>query len=127
MHGSPSWKETIMLRISKREEQSRTTLIVDGRLSEDYVELVEMCCSEAISTWTIVQFFLRHVSAVDGAGRALPSRLVAKGVRLRASGVYTSHLVRELTSTPEGSQYFDSGACDTDVSERRATDGPRDD
>jgi hypothetical protein len=102
--GAPSWEEMKMLRVSKREERSRTVLIVEGRLSADYVQVVETCCNEAISTGATVHLYLRHVSTVDGAGRALLSRLAAKGVHLRASGVYTSHLIRELTPTTENSE-----------------------
>ena len=96
MHGNGVGEEMIMLRVSKREKRSRTTFIVDGRLLKDYVETVETFCGEAISIGTIVQLFLRHVSTVDDAGRTLLSRLAAKGVRLRVSGVYISHLVGEL-------------------------------
>jgi ABC-type transporter Mla MlaB component len=118
----------IMLRVSKREERSRTIVIVDGRLSKDYVEVVETFCNEVISTGTIVQLFLRHVSTVDDAGRALLSRLAAKGVRLRASGVYVSHLVRELSLTTVRPQSCPSRArCDTGTCEREAEDYPADD
>jgi hypothetical protein len=43
-----------------------------------------------------VRLCLRDVSSVDRAGRALLRRLVAKGVRLLANGVYTSYLIRDL-------------------------------
>jgi hypothetical protein len=101
--GTPSWKEIKMLRVIKREERSRTVLIVEGRLSADYVQVVETCCDQAISTGATVHLYLRRVSTVDEAGRALLSRLEAKGVHLRASGVYTSHLIKELTATTENS------------------------
>jgi hypothetical protein len=90
-----------MLRVSKSEERSRTVLIVEGRLSAPYIQAVETCCNQAVSTGAIVHLYLRDVSTVDGAGRALLLRLAAKGVHLRASGVYTSHLIRELTATVE--------------------------
>jgi hypothetical protein len=126
--GISSGKKMIMLRVSKREERSRTTVIVDGQLSKDYVEVVETSCNEAISTGKIVQLFLRHVSTVDDSGRVLLSRLAAKGVRLRASGVYTSHLVRELSLTTVRPQSRPSGArCDTGTCEREAEDTPPDD
>jgi hypothetical protein len=90
--GTPSWKEIKMLRVSKREERSRTVLIVDGRLWADYVQVVETCCNEAISTGAIIHLYLRDVTTVDGAGRALLSRLAAKGVHLSASGLSARHL-----------------------------------
>jgi hypothetical protein len=41
--------------------------------------------------------YLRDVSVIDQAGRALLSRLAARGIRLLANGVYTSHLVQDLS------------------------------
>jgi ABC-type transporter Mla MlaB component len=115
-----------MLRVSTRNERSRTVLVVEGRLSEDYVQVVEACCNEAISTGAIVHLHLRHVSTVDGAGRALLLRLAAKGVRLRGSGVYTSHLIRELTRTGKNSATAGAGY-DQDARGRQGTDSPSDD
>jgi hypothetical protein len=53
------------------------------------------------NSWAIPSRLLRSavssdVSTVDRAGRALLSRLAAKGVRLLGSGVYTADLVREF-------------------------------
>jgi hypothetical protein len=104
MHENSASEEKKMLRVCKREGRSRTVLIVDGRLSADYVQVIETCCNEAISTGAIVHLYLRDVPTVDGAGRALLSRLAAKGVRLRASGVYTSYLIRELIPTTKNSE-----------------------
>lgn len=85
-----------MFRVSKAEEGSRTVVTIDGQLSGDSIEVVGNCCDEAVSTGKPVRLFLRDVSAVDQAGRALLSRLAAKGVQVIASGVYTSYLVRAL-------------------------------
>ncbi|HWY03336.1 MAG TPA: hypothetical protein VNX60_06690 [Candidatus Acidoferrum sp.] len=82
--GAPWWEEMKMLRVSKREERSRTVLIVEGHLSADYVQVIETCCNEAISTGAIVHLYLRDVPTIDGASCALLSRLAAKGVLLLA-------------------------------------------
>lgn len=91
-----------MFRVSKAEERSRTIVTVDGQLSGDYIEVVETCCDQAISTGKPVDLFLRDVSTIDQAGRALLRRLAASGVRLLASGVYTSYIVQALTPTKDG-------------------------
>jgi len=85
-----------VFRVSKAEEQSRTTVTIEGELLGDSIEVVEICCEQAISVGKPVRLFLRDVSTVDRAGRALLSRLAAKGVRLLGSGVYTADLVREF-------------------------------
>lgn len=71
---------------------------IDGQLSGDSIAVVETCCNQAKSNGKPVQLFLRDVTTVDQAGQMLLSRLVAKGVRLIARGVYTSYLVQSLTS-----------------------------
>jgi ABC-type transporter Mla MlaB component len=96
-----------MFRISKAEEQSSMTVTIDGQLSGDYIGVVETCCDQAISTGKPVKLFLHDVSTVDQAGRALLCRLAAKGVRLLASGVYTSYLVR-LALNPAGTEPLNS-------------------
>jgi ABC-type transporter Mla MlaB component len=85
-----------MFRVTKAEQGSHTTITIDGELSGDHIELVTVCCQQAISAGKPVDLFLRDVSAVDPAGHALLRRLVAKGVRLIGSGVYTAYLVRAL-------------------------------
>jgi ABC-type transporter Mla MlaB component len=97
-----------MFLVSKAEEPSRTIITVDGQLAGDSIAVVETCCDLAISAGKAVQLFLRDVSMVDQAGRALLCRLAARGVRLLASGVYTSYLVRALD--PSGTGPLNPGA-----------------
>jgi len=95
-----------MFRVSKAEERSSTIVTIDGELSGDPIEIVESCCDQALSAGKPVHLVLRDVSTVDQAGRALLSRLAAKGVRLLANGVYTSYLVRALN--PSGKEPLSS-------------------
>ena len=87
-----------MFRVSKAEQPSCTTVTIDGQLSSDTIAVVETCCNQAISAGKAVHLFLRDVSTVDPAGRALLCRLAARGVRLLGRGVYTSYLVGALNS-----------------------------
>lgn len=87
-----------MLRVHSSEARSRTIVIVDGQLSGDQLEVVETCCDQAISAGKPVDLFLRDITAIDKAGRTLLGRILAKGVHLFGRGVYTSHVVQELTS-----------------------------
>ncbi len=85
-----------MIRITQTEEGSRTLVTVDGQLSGDFVTAVETCCKQAESHGKPVHVFLRDVITVDQAGTNLLRRLAAKGVRLLATGVYTSYLVQSF-------------------------------
>ena len=103
-----SWEVIPVFRVSRTEERSRRVVTIDGELSGNYIEVVETCCDQAISMGKPVHLFLRDVSTVDQAGRALLRRLAAKGVRLLASGVYTSYLVRALN--PAGTEFLKSSS-----------------
>jgi hypothetical protein len=88
-----------MFRVSKTEERSRTVIVLDGQLMGDYVEAIEACCCQAISSGKPVHLFLRDISTVDESGCAMLRRLAAKGVSVFASGVYTSYLVQSLVAS----------------------------
>lgn len=85
-----------MFRISETKNRSRRVLNIDGQLAGDYVRVAEDCCSRALERGKHLAVFLRDVSAVDEAGLDLLRRLVRQGVRLHASGVYLSHLVKVI-------------------------------
>jgi len=87
-----------MIRVTKTERRSRTVFTIDGQLSGDSITVVETCCSQAEASCKPVYLFLRDISTVDQDGTALLRRLAGKGVRLLASGIYTSYLVQTLTS-----------------------------
>ena len=86
-----------MVRIFTTDGSKSTTITVDGQLVDDCVKAVETCSHEAIDRGRPVHLYLRDVSHIDDRGRSLLSRLASKGVLLRASGVYSSYIVDEIT------------------------------
>jgi hypothetical protein len=90
-----------MFRVNQTKDRFGTVVSIDGQLVGDYVHVAEECCSQALSDGKPVRVFLRDVSAIDEAGRDLLRRLAEQGVRLLASGVYTSHLVKCLLAARE--------------------------
>jgi len=80
-----------MIRLSTNEEGGKTVVTVDGQVLSDHLEVIEDCCSREMSRGKPVQLFLRDVSSVDQTGRSMLRRLVAKGIEIRATGVYTSY------------------------------------
>jgi hypothetical protein len=98
-----------MFRVNKAEDGSRTVVNIDGQLSGGHIEVVGTCRDQAVSKGKPVDLFLRDVTTVDQAGRALLRRLAGKGIRLICNGVYTSYLARALN--PKGAKTVDaSGA-----------------
>ena len=82
-----------MIRILTADGPASTTVTIDGRLAGDSIDPVETCCTQAISKGKPVRLFLRDVYVIDEPGRALLCRLAARGVRLKASGIYSSYVI----------------------------------
>jgi len=87
-----------MIRVTKSEKGKRTIITIDGQLSDNCVEAVEICCNQAVLEGKPVDLYLQDVLIVDESGRALLTRLAAKGIRLLATGLYTSYVVRALVA-----------------------------
>ena len=85
-----------IFHIDQAERRSRTDIIIDGELTGDYVGIAETCCIQVLAAGHRLCVFLREVSSVDESGRRLLLRLLEKGARLRGSGLYTTHIVRQL-------------------------------
>lgn len=85
-----------MVRIVSATEPKLITITLDGELSRESIDVVETCATQAMMQRRPTQLFLRDVSSIDESGRALLARLAAKGVRLRAAGVYCSYIVAKI-------------------------------
>lgn len=85
-----------MFRIQQTAGATETVITVEGRLVSEYVSAAESCCDQAFSSGKPVIIFLKDVSAIDSDGRALLGRLLARGARIRATGVYTQYVVEEV-------------------------------
>ena len=88
-----------MIRIMTATKPKLITITVDGEVPGEYVDAVETCATQAIATRKPTHLFLRDVSTIDESGRALLARLAAKGVRLRAAGVYCSYIVAKISQS----------------------------
>jgi hypothetical protein len=87
-----------MIRVTKSEEGERTIITLEGQLSGDSIEVVEICCNQALSKGKPIDVLLHDVLTIDESGLALLTRLAAEGIRLLATGIYTSYIVRALMS-----------------------------
>jgi ABC-type transporter Mla MlaB component len=93
-----------MIRIQTASNPDGITITIDGQLIGEYFEEVEISIRKAIERRNNVHLFLRDVSHIDEAGRALLSRLAAQGVKVSAAGVYSSYVVTEIQRALTSSQ-----------------------
>jgi hypothetical protein len=85
-----------MIRIMTADQPALTMITVDGQLAGDNLQALETSCEEARSHRKPIWLFLRDVSVIAEDGVALLRRLAAKGIRLKASGIYTSYIVQSI-------------------------------
>ena len=93
-----------MIRIQAAYNPDSITIAIDGQLIAEYVPEVEASIRESIEHYKAVHLFLRNVSHIDEAGHALLSRLATQGVDLSATGIYSSHVVRQVQLAPSSRQ-----------------------
>ena len=87
-----------MIRIVTAEDPACIRITVDGDLWGDGLAEVEICCNQATSKGKPVRLFLRDVPVLGEDGCRLLCRLAAKGIELKATGVYNSYIVDSILS-----------------------------
>ena len=97
-------------RLTHTQNDLKTTFNVDGQLCGDGVRVTEDACAEAFARGEPVCLVLREVTAIDGAGTDLLRRLIARGVEVHGTGVYTDHVVKSL----QGSATAKTGLANAD-------------
>jgi hypothetical protein len=87
-----------MFKASTVEQASHVLVTIDGELSNEYVESVNHCCEQALRSGKPVHLLLRDVSVIDEAGRRFLTQAAARGVYLRANGIYNRYVIRACAS-----------------------------
>jgi translation initiation factor IF-2 len=87
-----------MLKISTKERAGSVTFILEGRLCGAWTVEAELAWSRLLSTLheEEVVLDLAGVTFIDRGGEALVTAMLARGTKVRASGVMISHLVEEV-------------------------------
>ena len=85
-----------MIRIQTNSDSQSVRIVIDGQLAGEDIVQMEASLRNALEPHKSTSLFLRDVSHIDDAGRKLLSRLARNGVKLTASGVYSSYVVDEI-------------------------------
>lgn len=89
-----------MIKISaKHTTETETTLLLEGRVVNSWVELVASTCEEALGRGRQLTLDLKGVTFVDGKGAALIHSLMARRVGItNCSGFITEQLKNHATA-----------------------------
>jgi hypothetical protein len=93
------WRHKAVIRVRQIHEGEQQRLLVEGKLSGEWVDVLENCWLEAphAPNGAPVRIDLSGVSYVDDKGRELLARMVRGGAELRATGVMTRAVIEEIT------------------------------
>ena len=87
-----------MIRISELRKGSKRRLLVEGTLAGDWVEVLEKSWLEAQTSRNgePIRIDLSGVTWIDDKGRELLKRMLQDDAELRATGVMTRAVIKEL-------------------------------
>jgi hypothetical protein len=88
-----------MLRISVIDNDKRRRLIVEGKLIAPWAAELRSACEKARAELRgrelVVE--MKHITTISQEGENLIIELINGGTKFRCDGVFTKHVVRELT------------------------------
>ena len=93
-----------MLRITVEEKPDRIRFRLEGKLMGSWVEELERCWISIRNFGPVNRFFvdLSSVSFVDDRGKALLTRMVSQGAKLRAKGLLMTSLAKKIVGRSSG-------------------------
>jgi len=86
------------MRISQIGDGTRSHLLVEGKLSDGWVDVLETSWCEAQSELNgePIRVDLSGVTYVDHKGRALLARMIRSGTELQATGLMIKAIIEEI-------------------------------
>lgn len=89
-----------MIRITQSENGHKRSLLVEGTLSDGWVDSLEECWVQAKtkSRRRPVRLDLSGVTYVDDKGRELLMRMMRDGVEIYTTGILTREVIGEITT-----------------------------
>jgi hypothetical protein len=88
-----------MLKISLIDSPRQRRLVVEGKLLAPWAAELRNACREARADLRGRELVIemKHVTTISQEGENVILELINSGIRLRCQGVFTKHVVKELT------------------------------
>jgi hypothetical protein len=88
-----------MLKISLVENARHRRVIVEGKLIAPWVAELRSACQKARADLRERELVveMKHISTISQEGENVILELINGGIRFRCHGVFTKHVVKELT------------------------------
>jgi len=88
-----------MLKISLIDSATQRRLVVEGKLLAPWVAELRSACEKARADLRGRELVIemKHITMISQEGEDVILGLIKSGIRFRCSGVFTKHVVKELT------------------------------
>lgn len=88
-----------MLKISVIDTARQRRLVVEGKLIAPWAAVLRNACEKARADLAGRELIieLKHVTAISHEGENVILELINGGTKFRSDGVFTKHVVKELT------------------------------
>jgi hypothetical protein len=98
------WRHKVVIRISEIRKGSGRRLLVEGTIAGDWVEVLEKSWLEGQTSHNgePMRIDLSGVTWIDDKGRELLKRILQDGAELRATGIMTRSVIKELIEENSG-------------------------
>ncbi len=87
-----------MFRLNKLKRRDGILITIEGEIQSDNVGILESECLETLKTCNSVTITIKNVTEIDVEGSALLKRLAKTKARIRATGIYSQYLLRNIKS-----------------------------
>lgn len=88
-----------MLKISLVENRTRCLLVVEGKLIAPWAAELRSACEKAKADLNgrhlVIE--MKHITTISQEGENVILQLIREGVRFCSRGVFTKHVLRQLT------------------------------
>jgi hypothetical protein len=94
-----------MLKISLIDSATHRRLIAEGKLIAPWAAELRSACAEArvdLGGRELV-IEMKHMTTISEEGENVILELISAGIRFRAHGVFTKHVLKQLTRRASGS------------------------
>ena len=88
-----------MLKISRIDSARQRRLVVEGKLIAPWAAELRNACQEARADLRGREFVIemKHITTISQEGENVILELINEGGKVRCEGVFTKHVVKELT------------------------------
>jgi hypothetical protein len=93
-----------MLKISLVDCRTQRRLIVEGKLIAPWAAELRSACEDARAELRGRQLVveMKHVTTISQEGENVIVELISEGIRFRGHGVFTKHVLKQLTHRANG-------------------------